>query len=148
MGKLKLALLVPKTTPTPVFGDNGSPLGDVGSPLAFQMSLPCGFCKWMYLCAESAHRPPPPPTQLAGFPLEEECDFSLHGFGLPGAYKLWQVLGKLWRFLLEWFFARGLERKPHGLQESLPGVGFSSGWGRLSKGIGQAQTPYCAAMTG
>lgn len=90
----------------------------------------------MYLLAESTS--PPPPTQLAGFLLKEDCYFSLHGFGLPGAYKLWQVLGKLWRFLLEWFFARGLERKPHGLQERLIGMGFSSGWGRLSKVTGQA----------
>lgn len=60
-----------------------------------------------------------PLSQLATLLIGEECYSSLLGFGLPCAYKLWQVLGELWRFLLEQFFAGGLKRKPKGLQESL-----------------------------
>lgn len=51
--------------------------------------------------------------------LGEECYFLPYGFGLPRAYKLWRVLWELWRFLLEGLFARGLKRKPPGLQEGL-----------------------------
>lgn len=70
-----------------------------------------------------------PLSQLAKLILGEECYSSLLGFGLPCAYKLWQVLGEPWRFLLERLLAGGLKRKPKGLQERRAGVGFSSSRG-------------------
>lgn len=89
----------------------------------------------MYLLAESPSLSSLP--QLAELLLREECYFSLHGFELPCAYKLWQVLEALWRFVLEWFFAGGLKRKPQGLRERRAGMGFSSGWRRLYRVTGQ-----------
>lgn len=62
----------------------------------------------------------PPPAELL---LGEECYFPLYGFGLPGAYKLRQVLRELWRFLLEWLFAGAKEEAPRAAGRT-QGYGF------------------------
>lgn len=59
---------------------------------------------------------------LTGLLLGEECYFSPYGLGRPRAYKLQQVCGESWRFLLEGLFAGGLKRKPQGLQEGSGGL--------------------------